>query len=89
MGFLSKAFKSVTRATKAVVTGGLSEAQKRASDKAKSEARQAANQLKAQQQAARDMAAVEARGTLKRRQALRQASLLGSYDPSESSSLLG
>lgn len=88
MGFFSKVFRSVTRATKAVVTGGLSEVQKRASDKAKSEAEAAKRKLLAEQKAARDLAAGAAGGALRRRQASRQASLLGSYDPSQSSSLL-
>lgn len=90
MGFLSKVVKSVVRATKAVVTAGGSEAQLSAKKKAQEAQARAAGVLASQKAAAEQQLATEQASGTKRKQQLRSASLLGSYNPDDvSGTLLG
>lgn len=88
MGFLSKVVKSVVRATKAVVTGGGSEAQLAAKKKESAAKSAAAGQLASQTAAAEAQLATEQASGTKRKQQLRSASLLGSYNPDDSTGTL-
>lgn len=89
MGWLSKAFKKVTRVALGAVTAGASEALYYGPKSDEKDAKaKAARQLAQQQQAAEMMQASEQGSSTKRRQQTRAASLLGSYAPDQST-LLG
>lgn len=86
MGWLSKAFKNVVKvATFGTLPGKiLNDKEKEKEAKAKANA-----QLVAQQNQAMEMQASEQGSSTKRRQQTRAASLLGSYNPDATDTLLG